>query len=92
MPDCAAVGRFTGYASYMMMRAQRHPEWDASARHGDRSTTGVAPGPSAMPRRAPTWRWGLRYRVCARGANDSAVYTLRLWSADACHPLATASG
>ncbi|TDC42479.1 methyltransferase domain-containing protein [Actinomadura sp. KC345] len=34
MPDGTAVGRFTGYASYMMMRSHRQPPWRAPQARG----------------------------------------------------------
>ncbi|MEO3826042.1 methyltransferase domain-containing protein [Actinomadura sp. B10D3] len=84
MPDGTAVGRFTGYASYMMMRAQRHPDWDASDRHGDRSTTDIDPRTIGYaPAGADLAMGAALPGVCARGAHDGAAYTLRLWSADA---------
>ncbi|MEV0661725.1 hypothetical protein ACIBI3_04930 [Actinomadura luteofluorescens] len=73
-PDGTAVGRFTGYASYMMMRAQRHPEWDASDRHGDRSSTDIVPRTIGYaPADADLAMGAALPGVCARGANDGAA-------------------
>ncbi|MEU5995633.1 methyltransferase domain-containing protein [Spirillospora sp. NPDC047418] len=84
MPDGTAVGRFTGYASYMMMRAQRYPERDTSDRHGDRSTTDIDPRTIGYaPAGADLAMGAALPGVCARGAHDGDAYTLHLWSADA---------
>ncbi|MFC5182012.1 methyltransferase domain-containing protein [Actinomadura harenae] len=84
MPDGTAVGRFTGYASYMMMRAQRHPVWDASARPGRRSTTDIDPRTIGYaPAGADLAMGAALPGVRARGERDGDGYILRLWSPDA---------
>ncbi|MFD0685367.1 methyltransferase domain-containing protein [Actinomadura fibrosa] len=84
LPDGTAVGRFTGYASYMMMRAQRHPEWDASDRHGECSVTDVDPRTIGYaPAGADLAMGAMLPGVCAGGTREGDGYTLHLWDADA---------
>ncbi|WP_067474982.1 methyltransferase domain-containing protein [Actinomadura hibisca] len=84
MPDGTAVGRFTGYASYMMMRAQRHPEWDTSGRRGEVSTTDIDPRTIGYaPAGADLAMGAALPGVCARGERDADAYVLRLWGPDA---------
>ncbi|WP_170180780.1 methyltransferase domain-containing protein [Actinomadura pelletieri] len=84
LPDGTAVGRFTGYASYMMMRDHRHPDWKPAALDVRQSTTSIDPrtlgyapagGDLAMGAALPG--------VVARGHRDGDRYTLRLRAPDA---------
>ncbi|WP_051468120.1 methyltransferase domain-containing protein [Actinomadura oligospora] len=84
MPDGTAVGRFTGYASYMMLRAQRHPEWNTSAQPRSRSTTDIDPRTIGYASAGADLAMGAAMPgVCARGEREGDGYTLRLWSGDA---------
>lgn len=84
MPDGTAVGRFTGYASYMMMRAQRHPPWGASLRPGTISTTDIDPRTIGYaPAGADLAMGAALPGVRARGEHEDDGYILRLWSPDA---------
>ncbi|MEV5576206.1 methyltransferase domain-containing protein [Spirillospora sp. NPDC052269] len=84
MPDGTAVGRLTGYASYMMMRAQRHPEWNPSGQAGSRSTTDIDPRTIGYaPAGADLAMGAALPGVCAKGERDGDGYILRLWSPDA---------
>ncbi|MFC6878526.1 methyltransferase domain-containing protein [Actinomadura yumaensis] len=84
MPDGTAVGGFAGYASYMMMRKQRHPEWDPSGRPAERTTTDVDPRTIGYaPAGADLAMGAALPGVCARGIRDGDAYTLRIWGPDA---------
>ncbi|MQY04225.1 methyltransferase domain-containing protein [Actinomadura macrotermitis] len=83
LPDGTAIGRFTGYASYMMMRSQRHPEWDDFLSEATRSTTFVDPRTLGYaPAGADLAMGAALPGVRARGIHDGDRYTLRLWGPD----------
>ncbi|WP_160819890.1 methyltransferase domain-containing protein [Actinomadura sp. J1-007] len=75
MPDGTAVGGFAGYASYMMMRKQRHPEWDPSGRPAERTTTDVDPRTIGYAPAGADLAMGRRCRACAPGAYATATPT-----------------
>ncbi|GAA4234743.1 methyltransferase domain-containing protein [Actinomadura meridiana] len=84
LPDGTAVGRFTGYASYMLMRNQRHPEWDPAALDVRESTSDVDPRTLGYaPAGADLAMGAALPGVVARGRRDGDNYTLRLWASDA---------
>ncbi|WP_240487284.1 methyltransferase domain-containing protein [Actinomadura flavalba] len=89
LPDGTAVGRFTGYASYMMMRSHRHPEWNPAPLAVRRSTTEIDPRTLGYaPAGADLAMGAALPGVQARGHHDGDTYTLRLWSP---HAWATAT-
>lgn len=84
MPDGTAVGRFTGYASYMMMRSHRQPSWPAPGDGGAESTTPIDPRTIGYAPAGADLAMGASLPgVNARGYHEDGTYVLRLWSADA---------
>ncbi|MFC4905785.1 methyltransferase domain-containing protein [Actinomadura gamaensis] len=84
MPDGTAVGRFTGYASYMMMRAQRHSDWASPSGPGNRTTTDIDPRTIGYaPAGADLAMGAALPGVWARGEHEGDGYILRLSATDA---------
>lgn len=80
MPDGTAVGKFTGYASYMMMRSHRPLPWPGgdggveSTTRIDPRTIGYAPAGADLAMEA------FLPGVNARGHHEGDTYVMRLWS------------
>ncbi|GGU27904.1 protein-L-isoaspartate O-methyltransferase [Actinomadura livida] len=84
MPDGTAVGRFTGHASYMMMRSHRQPPWPTSGDEGAKSATQIDPRTIGYaPAGADLAMGGFLPGVNARGHHQDDTYALRLWSTQA---------
>ncbi|WP_165966849.1 methyltransferase domain-containing protein [Actinomadura sp. 7K507] len=84
MPDGTAVGRFTGYASYMMMRSHRQPPWPASGEGGTTCTTPIDPRTIGYaPAGADLAMGAFLPGVNAQGRHEGDTYVLRLWSEQA---------
>ncbi|TDC67844.1 methyltransferase domain-containing protein [Actinomadura sp. GC306] len=84
MPDGTAVGRFSGYASYMMMRSHRQPPWPAAEDEGDESTTAIDPRTIGYaPAGADLAMGAFLPGINAQGRHEGDTYVLRLWSARA---------
>ncbi|KAB2339211.1 methyltransferase domain-containing protein [Actinomadura rudentiformis] len=83
MPDGTAVGRFPGYASYMMSRSQRRPELALGDLEASRSRTALDPRTIAFA--APGADLAMSAvlgEVFSQSTQSDGRYTLWLWSTD----------
>ncbi|MFI0482610.1 methyltransferase domain-containing protein [Actinomadura sp. 9N215] len=85
MPDGSAIGKFTGYASYMMMRSHRHSPWPApDDDEGAESTTAIDPRTIGYaPAGADLLMGAFLPGVNARGIHEGDAYVMRLWTPQA---------